>query len=143
MVTTFDPKLVVITVGGTPISGFADGTFIRVERETDTFTKVVGADGFVSRAKSNNKSGSITITLAQTSNSNSVLNALSTADELSNNGVVPCMIKDLSGTSTYFSSSAWVRKPSNAEFGKEISNREWVLDCADISMKTEGNFPSL
>lgn len=138
-VRTYDPKKVVLTVGGVPIGGFADGTFIMVERTNDTFTKVSGADGIVSRAKANDFSGSITVTLAQTSPSNDVLQALATADELSNSGVVPVQCKDVSGRSTHFSAFAWIRKPPAAEYGKEISNREWALDCADLVMAHGGN----
>ena len=52
-VRTYDPKAVAVLIGGVPIGGFADGTFISVERDNDTFQKVSGSDGIVSRAKSN------------------------------------------------------------------------------------------
>jgi len=55
-VRTFDPAQVVILLGGAPMSGFADGTFITIERETDTFQKESGADGVISRIKMNDKS---------------------------------------------------------------------------------------
>lgn len=42
-VRTFDPKMVVITFGVTPISGYAEGTFVRVKRSGDAFTKSKGA----------------------------------------------------------------------------------------------------
>ena len=84
-------------------------------------------------------SGEITLTLAQTSPSNDYLSSIQTLDELSGTGVVPVLIQDNSGRSKYVSGFAWIRRPPDAEFGKEISNREWVLDCADISFFTGGN----
>lgn len=138
-VRTYDPKKVKVIVGGVPMSGFADGTFMTVARENDSFTKVSGADGIVSRAKSNDKSGSATLTLAQTSPSNDVLTGFSQADELSNNGVVPVLVQDFSGRSTYVSAFGWVRKPPDGEFGKEITNREWIIDLADLDVFTGGN----
>mgnify|MGYP000032262258 CR=1 FL=1 len=136
-VKTYDPKSVVVTVGGYPISGFADGTFITVERSSDAFTKVVGADGEVSRAKSADRSGSVTFTLMQTSNSNAVLSAFAIADENTGAGVVPILIKE--GNSIVFAAEGWVRKLPNAEWGKEVGNREWVFDCAVIQMEHGGN----
>ena len=138
-VRTFDPAQVVLTVGGVPIGGYADGTFISVERNEDTFTPVSGADGVVSRAKSNNKTGTITVTLAQTSPSNDVLSGFAVADELTNTGIVPVLCKDNSGRSVHFSALGWIQKPPTAEYGKEISNREWVLYLADYTPFNGGN----
>lgn len=143
-VNTYDPKLVILTVGGAPISGYADGTFISVERAADTFTKVVGADGNVSRAKSNDRSGTVKITLKQTSPFNDILSGIASLDEMSNAGVVPISIIDLSGSTIMFMPSAWVKKPPTVEFGKEIGNREWVFDfdkCEFPTMVIGGNLP--
>lgn len=138
-VRTYDPKKVICTVGGVPMSGWADGTFISVERDNDSFTKVSGADGIVSRAKSNDRAGAVTLTFAQTSPSNDVLTGFAQADELANAGVKPVLIQDFNGTTVLVSAFAWVRKPPVMEFGKEISDREWVLDCADLDMFAGGN----
>jgi hypothetical protein len=138
-VRTFDPKQTVFIAGGIPIGGFADGTFIAVERSNDTFSKVSGADGIVSRAKSNDLSGTITITLAQTSPSNDILTGFAQADEQTNNGVIPLSVSDLSGRANFVSAFGWVRKMPNAEFGKEITDREWVFDCADLNWFMGGN----
>ena len=39
------------------------------------------------------------------------------------------LIKDLSGNSIYFSATGWVKKYPSSEFGKDLSNRDWVLDA--------------
>jgi hypothetical protein len=138
-VRTYDPKQVLVLIGGAPMSGFADGSFVSVERTADTFSKVSGADGIVSRAKTNDRSGSLVLTLAQTSPMNDVLSGFAVADELTNLGVIPVLIKDNSGRSVLVSAFGWVRKPAKADFGKEISNREWTLDLADLDMFDGGN----
>ncbi len=94
MVRTYDPKEVIIIVGVAPMGGFADGSFITINRINDTFSKVSGTDGVVSRAKSNDKSGEITLTLAQTSPSNDVLTLIAQADELSNNGIATALAEE-------------------------------------------------
>ncbi len=138
-VRTFDPKDVVVIVGGSIIGGFADGEFIRVSRSSDAYTKVTGSDGVISRSKSNDRSGEMTIILAQTSPSNDVLSLIHAADEATNAGVVPVAVRDLSGRSTFVSAFAWIRKSPDASFGKEITNREWTLDLADYNPFVGGN----
>lgn len=139
MVRTLDPKDVLIIVSGIPISGFEDGTFVLVERTSDTFTTVSGADGIVTRVKQNDRTGSVTITLAQSSESNAVLSGLAIADELSGIGVFPVVVKDNRGTSLYFSDVCWIRKVSNAEFSKDVNSREWVIDCSNLEIFNGGN----
>jgi hypothetical protein len=137
--STYDPKSVLVLVGVLPISGFADATFVEVARETDAFTKKVGADGYTTRTRSNNTSGSITITLMQSSPSNAALSALYLADQGTNSGVVPITIKDNSGTSLTFAPQSWVRKIPDQAFGLDLNAREWVFDCADLQVFVGGN----
>jgi len=78
---TYDPAQVTIIFAGIPISGFAEGTFVSVERNEDSWALQVGADGEATRAKSNNKSGRVTLTLIQSSFSNDALSAVMAVDE--------------------------------------------------------------
>ena len=41
---SYDPAQVIINVGGRDVVGFADGTFVKVERNVDAFSLVVGAE---------------------------------------------------------------------------------------------------
>ena len=135
----FDPSKVSIIVGPQPIGGFAKGTFINVERSSHLWSKEVGADGEVSRTKSSDKSGRITLKLMASSASNDYLSALNLLDELSNGGMFPVIVKDNSGTSLYAAAEAWIEKAPNAEFSKELTEREWVIDCAILESFSGGN----
>lgn len=139
MLKTYDPKSVLIIVGGAIMGGFTDGTFLSVERDDDAFAKETGADGETSRAKRNNRSGSATLTLHQTSPSNDILSAFALADELDNSGVVPFLVRDLSGRTTLFSALGWIRKVPATPYSTEIEDREWVLDLADLDFFVGGN----
>lgn len=139
MVKTYDPKQVSVIVGGKIMQGFADGTFVMVERDEQAFTKKIGVDGEGTRAKSNNKGGKVTITLMQSSSSNDDLSAIAAADELNNSGVVPILIRDASGRSLYSALTAWVQKQTNGEFAGEVSHREWVIDTDELIMFAGGN----
>lgn len=137
---TIDPKKVILTIGGVPIGGYADGTFISFEMAEDAFTTSVGADGETVRVKSNNRLGTLTITLQQTSDSNSSLSAVATADQLSGTGIVAVLIKEIGGDTSIISGKGWVRKLPVAEYGKEVANREWILDLADVDAFIGGTF---
>lgn len=136
-VKTYDPAQVIITVNGIIISGYADGTFVTVERDSDSWSKQIGADGDGTRSKSNDKSGKITISLMQSAESNEVLSALALLDEQTGGGAVPVLIKDNSGTSLHVAETAWIVKPATAEYGKEAGPREWVFDT-DILISNIG-----
>lgn len=138
-VKTYDPKQVTLIVGGKIVTGFTDGTFIVAERNENMFNLKVGVDGIGTRAKSNNQSGKLTITLHQSSNSNDDLSALASADELSNTGAVPVLMKDSSGRTIVTALTAWIQKYANAEFAKEVANRVWVLETDQLIIFDGGN----
>ena len=138
-VETYSPKNVAVIVGGVAITGFAEGTFIVLEREVDSFTKVVGADGDVSRTANANKSGSCTITLKQTSDSNDVLSGILLADEITLRGQFPFLLKDTNGRTLAESPCGWIRRVPNSEFGSDQTNREWIVDLSELIVFTGGN----
>jgi len=135
----YDPALVILTVDGVDISGFADGTFVNVSRNVDAFELSVGADGESTRAKSNNRSGKFAFTLQQTSPSNDYLNSLANSDEQSNQGVVPVQVKDAGGNSLHSAEKAWVLKKADAGYSKTTENREWVLETGNLTHNPGGN----
>lgn len=139
MVKTYDPKQVAMIVGGKIMHGFSDGTFITVERNEQAFNLKVGVDGEGTRAKSNNRSGKITITLMQSSSSNDDLSGFALADELSSTGAVPILLRDGSGRTLCTAATAWVQKFPNAEFAKEVSTRAWVLETDEVIIFEGGN----
>lgn len=138
-VKTYDPALIVGQWGGIIFSGYQDGEFIKASRDEDTFKKYVGTDGEVSRVRSRNKTGTVTLTLAQTSMANDEIAAQAEEDELTGLIVAPLTIKDLSGATLFFSPDAWVKKPAEVAYGKEIGPREWVFDCGSVEVFVGGS----
>lgn len=138
-VETYSPKRVEVIFGGVPMRGFSDGTFVSVERTSEAFTTNVGADGEVSRTHSADKTGKITITLQQTSDSNDYLSALVIGDEVSLLGQLPILVKDTNGRTIVESPCAWIDKVANSEFGNELSDREWVISCSELIAFVGGN----
>lgn len=138
-VRTYDPASVSVIVAGKLMTGFADDSAVTVERMTDTWTDQVGTDGFVTRAKSNDQRGTVTINLTQTSPSNDDLQALASADELSGNGAGPFLMRDGSGRTICSGDTCWVTKPPSLEFGRSVVNRQWVIRVATLIVFSGGN----
>lgn len=136
-VATFSPSEIVIVFADNQITGYADGTFVEVERDEDTFTEQVGADGKVARAKNLNRMGIVRLTLQQTSPSNAILSAAQRLDESTGAGVYPVQVKHVKGTTLHGGREAWVRKPAASSYAKELGTREWEIRVADLDM-TEG-----
>ena len=136
---TYDPAQVQIIIGGNPITGFADGTFVNIEFDEQQWNKVTGADGLTSRAKTNNYAGNVTITLLSTSSGNDVLNALWKRDRRDNSGAVPLIVKDSSGRTVWSAQHAWVQQIPSQGFGKETEERAWTIATAALLGDVGGN----
>lgn len=137
--SSYNPQEIAVIIGGIPIEGLADGTFVNVERSANTFEKSTGCDNRTTRIKQNDRSGTVTITLSQTSPSNDYLSGIMALDEATGDGVVALLIKDINGSTLCSAPYAWIVKPSPAGYGKSITNREWKLDCSDLYMFIGGN----
>lgn len=138
-VKSYNPAQVQLVVAGIPISGYAEGTFINIGRDNPAFTNGSGSDGEGWRAKSNDFTGTCTLTLLQTSASNDALSALAVLDEASGDGVGPLLMVDLSGRSLYQAETCWIEKVSDAEFGRDKTNREWVIKTDRLIVFVGGN----
>jgi hypothetical protein len=138
---TYDPSQVAVVFAGIPINGYADGTFLNVEQNEDSFTLTIGSDGEGCRAKSNNRSGRVTFTLGQWSMANDLLSAVHNVDINTPNGdgIGPLLIKDNSGRSIYTAEKAWIVKPPAAAFGREAESREWVIETDNLIQFHGGN----
>jgi hypothetical protein len=138
----YDPNEVSIVVCGIPITGgFAEDTFIEISQDSNDFDDVVGADGDVTRSKTNDRRATITLTLMQSSEANALLSALSNIDRKQSNGagVGPLMIKDNQGTALFAGEKSWIAKPPDAAFAKKAGPRAWTIRVADLERFDGGN----
>ena len=131
---TYDAKNISMIVGTKPITGLADGSYLTVRRNEDAWTLQIGADGEGVRSKSNNRSGQFEFNLLQGSDQNDFLSELALADEISNGGVVPILVKDNLGNSLYAAESAWIKKVPDSEFAKENGSRTWIIETAQLNV---------
>lgn len=64
---TYDPELVTITVDGVFITGYAEDSKISAEKNENSIEPYVGVDGIVHFSKSADRTGTITLTVTNTS----------------------------------------------------------------------------
>ena len=136
---TYSPDQVIVTFGAHVVTGFADGSFVKLARNEDAYSLVVGIDGEGTRAKVNNKSGQCELTLLQSSDSNDYLTSVAITDEQNNGGLQPLTVKDLSGRTLAFAEQAYIKKISDVEFAREVGNRVWVLETDSLVLNVAGN----
>ena len=137
--STYDPKKVKVIVGTSEVLGFASGTFVEVERQEDAVNLHVGTQGEYAWALNRNRSGTVTLTLLQTAQSNDVLQALATADEQSGTGARPFRLEDLNGRTLVSSKEVRVQRPATVGYGAEVGPREWVLLAGELEITVGGN----
>ncbi len=130
MFGTYDPKKVIVSFGGVEIGGFGEDSIIKVSPMGDGISSVVGCSGDVVRTISPDNRHEVTLTLLQSSASNDYLSAIYQRDKRVGDGVLPLLIKDLSGRMTFFDSAAWVTKQPEVNRGNTANPNEWVLNTA-------------
>jgi hypothetical protein len=137
---TLDPKQVLLIVAGVPIN---DWKKLRISRDEPMFKKYSGIVS-TARVKTNNKGGKMVLSIPQTSLNNDVLTALRMLDEATNQGVFPIEIKDMTGTSNYFTAQGWIEKAPEAAYDTDgsLNDLEWTFDCSDLSVIEGGNLLS-
>ena len=119
---------------GKPITGFHDGTFVSAVRTGDAGAIHKGADGKGTVVWNADKSGTVTITLAQSSPSNKDL-SIAAATRASG----PIMIKDTKGASYTVGDLAIVGTLPTVEDGQDLSARVWVLQVDNLTIYEAGN----
>lgn len=136
---TYDPKLIQTVVGGRALTGFAEDTKVTVVRNSDAWTQQIGIDGEGTRSKTNDKSGQITIELMQSSEDNAYLSSLAIADEESNAGLVPTMIKDGLGASLHLAEQSYIKKMPDSAYASTAGGRVWVIETDNLENFIGGN----
>jgi len=138
-VKTYDAGQFILIFGGVSASGLNDGVFAVASRDEPAFTNGSGSDGEGWRAKSNNRTGTIVVTLLQTSLANDGYSAIAALDEASGDGVSPILLKDGSGRTLIQADTAWIEKYADSEFARDISTREWTFKTDRLNTFVGGN----
>lgn len=138
---TYDPSTVSMFYGVIEMQGFAQDAAISVEHDEDDWSLVVGVDGEPTRSKTSNTSGTVTVSLMQSSDVNTLLSVERELDRLTPGGTggKPLIIKDGSGTTLFSAESCWIQKAPTAELNREATTREWIFRVGELVAVHGGN----
>jgi hypothetical protein len=125
----YSPEVVTTNWGAImPIRGFEEGTFIEVARASENTRTKVGAQGDVGITLNADKTGTVTITLMQTSESNRLLSALQASQD--SEGTLyreNLQIKDPSGSMLCECLGAHIMTPPVITLADDMSPKTWVF----------------
>ena len=139
-VKMYDPSAVSILLAGVlPITGVAEGSFVSVAKDTPYYTTSKSTDGQVYRTFQNDNTFTIKITLASSSESNGWFDKLLKADVITQKGIFPLFIKDMSGSSFFYSTSSWIEAEPNLVFADNVEALEWTIRSSQGLINYGGN----
>ncbi len=136
---TYGSKTVQQVFDNQIITGTAKGTFVEAEYNSDAVTLMVGSDGEGARAMSADRSGTVKLTLLQTSPFNDVLSAALILDQATGLGTKSYFCKDARGSTLIHAAQCWVKKCANVVLADEIQGREWTIETSDLDVFVGGN----
>ena len=131
----YEPSRVSVVAGGTAITGFAQGTFVRASYDEDAVTFQPGlAHG--AATLNPNRSGSISFTLLQTAEANAVLQVYASRVRARQSGwYFPVLILNNSGGESVSADAAWIVKEPEVTFAQEAGEtREWQIKTGNLRL---------
>jgi hypothetical protein len=139
-VALYSPKDVFISLAGLhTISGYADGTFVRITKDMKPFSKVRAMDGEMARMYNEDEGFRVEITVAQSSGSNNILSAIYNVDAATQMGKFPLLIKDSKGQTSFFAATAWIEQIPEVTFSNQLETRTWTFGCSGAAITIGGN----
>jgi hypothetical protein len=135
MSAIYDPTFWQVTWNGILVTGFAAGTFLKVDRRTETTSLVIGADGRGTFVVSHDKSAVVEFVLRREVITNPLLSAKMTDIENGRErGIGPLLIKQTKTGTTAAAQFAALSKQPAMEGGTDLSTITWMMLVEDASM---------
>lgn len=134
---------IIVSVNGFShsINGYADGTFVNITRLVLGSEPYSSSDNANARVVRANYNATITLSLAQTSESNDILSQLLRNDSITRDStwLFSVLIKDNTGRSHYFSRQCYIGGHPDSNFSTTIDNRDWLIHCTKLEQNIGGN----
>ena len=128
---TYAPEDGSMIVDGNIIEGWNK---IKAAMDEEGFAFEPSTSGGGTRTKNSNQAGKFTITCQQTSASNGILSDLAKSGD-----IFGASFRDNSGFDVHGSAAGFVVKKADSEYGKEVGEREWIIQCEELDMDIRGN----
>lgn len=135
---TYDPRKIMVQFGNRQLTGFSQDSIVSITPHGEGVQKYVGADGQVQRSLDPDLTYEMEITLSSTSKSNDYLSNCYNLDRSTGKGQLPLLVKDLSGTTLFFASEAWVTNMPEAGRGRQITEMSWTIATGAVEAPVFG-----
>ncbi len=126
---TYRPEDVNISLGTYRITGFTE---VRIAQNAKAFRHESGLRGKVTRVKTRDRSGSVVISMQQTSPDNDLLSQIVSQDEVSQTGRFNLTIIDTSGQSSIILQQGYFDGYPDMGFSTEGQTRDWTFNYQDV-----------
>lgn len=139
---TYAPSEVTVAFAGKHFVGFSDGSFVRITRVDPLYTSKRAMDGEVSVTQQTKSIWKVTVTLQQTSETNSFLSGVQRIlieKNITAFRWLPLIIKDNSGSTMFFAKDVWIENVPETTFADDMQTREWVFACNEAVMNLGSN----
>lgn len=125
----FIPESTSINWGGINFTGFAEDTFITASRNSANTSSSVGADGSVGLTKIADKTGTIEVTLMQTSSTHRYLSAIQAAQDIDDAQLVRAnmSIIDPSGGFICIAKGVHIMQAPEVSLGSDQNPKTWTF----------------
>lgn len=145
-VGTYSPEdmTVVISVNEVThaVGGWAEGSFLSVERAMASSTMVLGATAAgACRVFRSNPAATVSMTLTSSSSDNDVLMSIWEKDSETrdNSWLFNMTLLDGTGRSSFHCSQCYIENIPTATFGTETESRTWVIHAMQMKQYVGGN----
>ncbi len=132
----YNLKRVAVVCNGVPLSGGADGDFITVTPNAQTYNAVAGAGGEVGLSRTNDDTHTIAFNIWQGSRVNRLLieQAIARQKELgySPATAIRISIKDLNTGEHLIADRCWIQQEPTRAFGADQQGREYTFGCDEL-----------
>lgn len=144
MAQTYDPSEVNVIVGGRFIEGFAEGSFVTAQMNSQLWTYHRGrGPGGGARTKNPNLNGVVSFFLLQTSPSNNWLQAFVNDARLGSGDAFSVYILNSKGGEEVRADSAWIiNEPQLAMSKPGLETRQWTVESGNLRIFTRSDYPN-
>lgn len=134
---TYASESVTIGWGILPVfEGFDEGSLVTLERNADLHTNKVSADSKLARAINPDRTGTVTVSLMQNSDTHKYLSAVlalqEAQDDKSKIAIADLYVRDPSGAMTALAKGASIMSAPSMGLGVESATYEWTFDCEEL-----------
>ncbi|QDP60441.1 MAG: putative structural protein [Prokaryotic dsDNA virus sp.] len=129
----------ILLAGFYKLDGFTEGSFVTIEKDVQPYKTTRTIDGQVGRTFIKDDTYTITINLASTSPANDILNAIYSADSISQFAKFPLFIKDSLGSSLFLAPTCWIKEVPSMEYSTTVTQRTWVIQGTQCFINFGGN----